>query len=83
MTINKNLKTSFELKFTGSRVVTQSRGSRQGLKALQVGEIDLAAVSRSLTPLLQALAADGIGYATYSQVAAQTTIWVLSVQPLF
>jgi phosphate transport system substrate-binding protein len=177
VTINKNLKTAFETKFPGSRIVTQSRGSGQGLKALQAGEIDVAAVSRSLTaqekaqglesvtisvdsiaivvgvnnsvpnnltteqvtgifngsisqwgdiggngdkiriinrpttsgtrqvfqdlvlkgstfgttpnfitlprdattPLLQALATDGIGYATYSQVAAQTTVRVLSV----
>jgi phosphate transport system substrate-binding protein len=177
VTINKNLKIAFEKKFPGTRVIAQSRGSGQGLKALQAGEIDLAAVSRSLTaqeratglgsatitvdpiaivvginssapnnlttaqvtgifngsiadwaqvggktgkirvinrpgtsgtrqvfqdlvlkgstfgttpnfitlprdattPLLQALAADGIGYATYSQVAAQTTVRVLSV----
>ncbi len=177
VTINKNLKTAFEKTFLGSRVITQSSGSGQGLKALQAGKIDLAEVSRSLTPqeratglasstisvdpiaivvginslapnnltaeqvtgifngsiadwakvggkagkiriinrpatsgtcqvfqdlvlkgstfgttpnfitlprdattpLLQALAADGIGYATYSQVAAQTTVRVLSV----
>jgi phosphate transport system substrate-binding protein len=177
VTINKNLKTAFEQKIPGTRVITQSRGSEQGLKALQAGKIDFAAVSRPLTPqekaqglesvtisvdpiaivvgidslapndltaeqargifngsisdwgqvggkagkiriinrpaasgtrqvfqdlvlkgstfgttpnfttlprdattpLLQALAVDGIGYASYSQVAAQTTVRVLSV----
>jgi phosphate transport system substrate-binding protein len=177
VTINKNLKIAFESKFPGTRVITQSGGSVQGLRALQAGKIDLAAVSRSLTsqekaqgldsatisvdpvaivvginssapnnltaeqvteifngsisdwakvggnsakiriinraatsgtrqvfqdlvlkgaafgttpnfitlsrdattPLLQALATDGIGYATYSQVATQKTVRVLSV----
>jgi phosphate transport system substrate-binding protein len=50
VTINKNLKIAFEQKFPDTRIVTQSRGSEQGLKALQAGEIDLAAVSRALTP---------------------------------
>ncbi len=177
VTINKNLKTGFETKFPGAKILTKSSGSEPGLKALQAGNIDLAAVSRPLTPqeeaqglksvavskdalalvvgidnsvpstltsaqivgifngsidnweklggkagkirivnrpaasgtrqvfqdlvlkgaafgtsanfitlprdattpLLQALGADGIGYATYAQVAAQTTIRVLSV----
>jgi phosphate transport system substrate-binding protein len=176
VTINKNLKTAIEKQHSGTQILTQSRGSGQGLKALQAGTIDLAAVSRPLTPqeaasglesvtmsrdpialvvgsanpvgdtltsaqiadifsgkitdwsqvggqgkiriinrpaasgtrqvfqdlflkggtfgtganfntltqdattpLLQALGADGIGYATYSQVAAQTTVRVLSV----
>lgn len=177
VTINKNLKTGFETKFPGAKVLTKSSGSEPGLKALQAGTVDLAAVSRPLTPqeeaqglksvtvskdalalvvgvdnlvpntltseqitgifsgsidnweqlggkagkirvvnrpaasgtrqvfqdlalkgaafgtsanfitlprdattpLLQALGADGIGYATYAQVAAQTTVRVLSV----
>jgi phosphate transport system substrate-binding protein len=177
VTINKNLKTAFENKFPGAQILTKSNGSEPGLKALQAGTVDLAAVSRPLTPqeeaqglksvvvakdplalvvgidnsvsnnltseqlvgifngsidnwdqlggrsgkirivnrpaasgtrqvfqdlvlkgaafgtsanfmtlprdattpLLQALGADGIGYATYAQVAAQTTVRVLSV----
>jgi phosphate transport system substrate-binding protein len=60
VTINKNLKTAFESKFSGTRVITQSSGSGQGLRALQAGKIDLAAVSRSLTPQEKAQGLDSV-----------------------
>ena len=48
--INQNLKTAFEQKFPGTQVITQSHGSGPGLSGLQTGQVDLAAVSRPLTP---------------------------------
>jgi phosphate transport system substrate-binding protein len=50
VTINKNLKTAIEKQYPGVQILTQSNGSEPGLKALQAGTIDLAAVSRPLTP---------------------------------
>jgi phosphate transport system substrate-binding protein len=50
VSINQNLKTAFEQKFPGTQVVTQARGSGPGLSGLQTGQVDIAAVSRPLTP---------------------------------
>jgi phosphate transport system substrate-binding protein len=78
VTINKNLKTAFEKKFSGTRVITQSRGSEQGLRALQAGEIDLAAVSRSLTPLEEA---QGLSSATISADPIAMVVGINSLAP--
>jgi phosphate transport system substrate-binding protein len=78
VTINKNLKSGFEGKFPGSRVITQSRGSGQGLKALQAGEIDLAAVSRSLTPQEKA---QGLESATVSVDPIAIVVGINSLAP--
>ena len=48
VTINQNLKKGFESKFQGTSVVTDAKGSSNGIKALLDGEVDIAAVSRSL-----------------------------------
>lgn len=47
--INQALKNSFEQQFPGTNVVTQARGSGNGIQALIAGNTDLAAVSRPLT----------------------------------
>jgi phosphate transport system substrate-binding protein len=47
--INQALKTSFENKFPGTQVIINGRGSSTGIKMLQAGDIDLAAISRPLT----------------------------------
>ncbi len=78
VTITKNLKTAFEKKFSGTRVITQSRGSEQGLRALQAGEIDLAAVSRSLTPLEES---QGLGSATISADPIAIVVGINSLAP--
>jgi phosphate transport system substrate-binding protein len=78
VTINKNIKTAFEQKFPGTRVIAQSRGSEQGLKALQAGEIDLAAVSRSLTPQEKAT---GLGSVTVSVDPIAVVVGINSVAP--
>jgi phosphate transport system substrate-binding protein len=78
VTINKNLKTAFEQKFSGTRVTTQSRGSEQGLRALQAGEIDLAAVSRALTPLEES---QGLGSVTISADPIAIVVGINSLAP--
>lgn len=50
VTINQNLKNSFESQFPGSQVVTSANSSAQGIQALISGSADVAAVSRPLTP---------------------------------
>lgn len=54
VTVNDNLKRSFEQQFPGTRVTATASGSTKGIEKLLAGEIDLAAVSRSLTPQEQA-----------------------------
>jgi phosphate transport system substrate-binding protein len=78
VTINKNLKTAFEQKFPDTRVITQSRGSEQGLKALQAGEIDVAAVSRALTPQEKAT---GLSSATISVDSLGVVVGIDSLAP--
>jgi phosphate transport system substrate-binding protein len=47
--VNQVLKTGFERKFPGTKVITDDRGSSTGIKLLQAKDIDLAAISRPLT----------------------------------
>jgi phosphate transport system substrate-binding protein len=47
--LNQALKAGFERKYAGSQVLTQARGSSQGLSGLVNGQVDVAAVSRALT----------------------------------
>ncbi|MEO0968075.1 MAG: phosphate ABC transporter substrate-binding protein [Cyanobacteria bacterium J06639_18] len=49
VTINQNLKRGFEKKFQGTSVITNAKGSSNGIQALSNGTIDIAAVSRPLT----------------------------------
>jgi phosphate transport system substrate-binding protein len=46
---NQALKAGFERQYAGSQVLTQARGSSQGLSGLMNGQVDVAAVSRVLT----------------------------------
>lgn len=48
--INQNLKNSFQGQYPGTTVATQANGSSKGIEALLGGTVDIAAVSRSLTP---------------------------------
>lgn len=48
--INLNLQKGFESKFQGTSVVTTAHGSGHGIKALIDNKVDIAAVSRTLTP---------------------------------
>ncbi|RMG10233.1 MAG: phosphate ABC transporter substrate-binding protein [Cyanobacteria bacterium J055] len=50
VTINQNLKNTFEAQFPGTRVATEAKGSETGIAAIQSGSADLAAISRPLTP---------------------------------
>lgn len=47
--INEVLKKSFEERYPGTSVVTNTNGSNNGIKDLLAGKIDLAAISRPLT----------------------------------
>jgi phosphate transport system substrate-binding protein len=47
--VNQVLKTSFEGKFPETQVITNAQGSITGIKLLQTGDIDLAAISHPLT----------------------------------
>lgn len=47
--INQALKKRFEQQFPGAKVITDAQGTNQGIKLLQTGNIDLAAMSRFLT----------------------------------
>ncbi len=49
VTLNQNLKQAFEQRFPGTQVVTQANGSNQGIRDLQSGKADVAAISRPLT----------------------------------
>lgn len=48
--INQALKNGFEKQFTGTVVNTKSGGTDQGVQALLGGSVDVAAISRPLTP---------------------------------
>lgn len=50
VTFNQNLKRSFEGKFPGTNVATTANGTDKGIQALVAGSVDLAAISRPLTP---------------------------------
>ncbi|MGD1914300.1 MAG: extracellular solute-binding protein [Rivularia sp. (in: cyanobacteria)] len=47
--LNKNLKRGFENKFPGTNIVTDAKGSSNGIQALINGTVDIAAVSRPLS----------------------------------
>lgn len=47
--LNQNLKQAFEQRFPGTQVVTQANGSNQGIRDVQGGKADVAAISRPLT----------------------------------
>ncbi|OUC16487.1 MAG: hypothetical protein B0A82_01035 [Alkalinema sp. CACIAM 70d] len=47
--VNQALKQSFERKYGGSKVDLANRGTDPGLQALAAGQVDLAAIGRSLT----------------------------------
>jgi phosphate transport system substrate-binding protein len=49
VTINQNLKRSFERQFPGTSVVTSANGSQNEIADLLAGRVDIAAVSRPLT----------------------------------
>jgi len=49
VTINQNLKKSFEKKYSGTKIDTKAEGSDKGIQDLLIGNIDLAAISRHLT----------------------------------
>ena len=48
--INQTLKQRFEKQFSGNKVEVAANGTDAALKALRSGKIDLAAISRELTP---------------------------------
>ncbi|UZQ53580.1 extracellular solute-binding protein [Trichothermofontia sichuanensis B231] len=50
VTTNQNLKQGFESQFPGTRVITNAKGTNNGLQALAAGQIDIAAASRALNP---------------------------------
>lgn len=50
VTINQNLKNGFQAQFPGTTVVTSANGTEQGIRGLIAGSVDLAAISRPLTP---------------------------------
>lgn len=52
--VNQALKTSFQQQFPGTQVITNAQGSNRGIKLLQQGDIDVAAISRPLTAQEQA-----------------------------
>ena len=51
---NQALKKSFQRQFPGTAVITNAQGSETGIKLLQTGDIDLAAISRPLNDQEQA-----------------------------
>lgn len=50
VTINQNLKQGFEQQFANTTITPKANGSNNGLQALIAGTVDLAAMSRPLTP---------------------------------
>lgn len=50
VTINENLKRGFQTQFPGGNVTTNAGGSDKGIQDLLAGSVDLAAISRPLTP---------------------------------
>ncbi|MBD2692035.1 phosphate ABC transporter substrate-binding protein [Anabaena catenula] len=49
VTINQNLKNSFEKQFAGTKVETFGNGTDKGIQDLLAGKVDIAAASRPLT----------------------------------
>lgn len=49
VTINQNLKRTFERQFLGTNVITNANGSQNGITDLLAGRTDIAAISRPLT----------------------------------
>ncbi|RCJ22653.1 porin [Nostoc sp. ATCC 43529] len=49
VTINQNLKRTFERQFLGTNVITNANGSQNGIADLLAGRTDIAAISRPLT----------------------------------
>lgn len=49
VTINQNLKNSFEAKFPGTIITTQANGSEKGIQQVLADQADIAAVSRPLS----------------------------------
>lgn len=54
VTINQNLKQGFERQYAGTNILAVANGTERGIQAVQQGNVDLAAISRSLTPQEQA-----------------------------
>ncbi len=54
VTINQNLKQGFESQYAGTNILPIANGTERGIQAVQEGNADLAAISRSLTPQEQA-----------------------------
>ncbi|KAF3890059.1 MULTISPECIES: substrate-binding domain-containing protein [Nostocales] len=50
LAINQTLKQGFEKRISGTEVEVAARGTEAALKALQKGNIDIAAIGRGLTP---------------------------------
>lgn len=50
VTINETFKKAFLAQFPNTRIFTQARGTDEGIKSLLNGQIDIAAISRFLTP---------------------------------
>ncbi|BAZ07070.1 phosphate ABC transporter substrate-binding protein [Calothrix sp. NIES-3974] len=50
VTINENIKAGFSSQYPGVNVNTAARGTDAGIQALLSGQIDIAAISRPLTP---------------------------------
>jgi phosphate transport system substrate-binding protein len=50
VTINLNLKSGFQRQFPGTSVTANTNGTDKGIQALLVGSVDIAAISRPLTP---------------------------------
>lgn len=48
--INQALKNGFQKQFPGTNVDTKAGGTERGIQSLQQGSVEIAAVSRSLTP---------------------------------
>ncbi len=48
--INQALKNGFEKQFSGTNVDTKAGGTERGIQSLQQGSVEIAAVSRPLTP---------------------------------
>lgn len=50
VTINVNLKNGFQKQFPGTAVTTSAGGTDKGIQDLLAGNVDIAAISRPLTP---------------------------------
>lgn len=64
VTINLNLKNGFQAKFPGTSVTTSAGGSNKGIADVAAGSVDLAALSRPLTPQEQSQGLVAVAVAT-------------------